>query len=272
MQKSFFMIFLNLLITTAFCQENPHGKAFDISCNTCHTSANWYDLSRNTFDHEQTGFALLGAHKKADCSSCHKSLRFNKAQTDCIECHTDIHKNELGNECKQCHTENGWDDRSAFLQFHNQTDFPLTGVHAMIDCESCHFNEQQRQFANTPVECSNCHLNVFMTTLNPDHQRAGFDLDCQNCHLTNSKGWKKSIFAHSNIFPLRGGHAGIDCEDCHGPEYNIQKVFHSLWIAKSAIAGSVGNEQFLVILLFQVLPLKVVIVRFFVQSVIKITN
>jgi len=223
MIKFYSVVLLCVFAVNVHSQNNPHGNNFDIDCGTCHSSDDWNNLSQNTFDHNQTAFALDGAHKKVNCVYCHTSLKFTGAKRLCYECHTDYHKNELGNDCSLCHSEHGWDDPVRFIQFHNQTNFPLTGVHAMIDCESCHYNEQQRQYANTPVECSECHLDVFLSTINPDHKKAAFDTHCQTCHSTTTRGWEGTIFAHDNNFPLTGGHAALGCQECHGENYHIIK-------------------------------------------------
>ncbi|MCP4411771.1 MAG: hypothetical protein GY808_04270, partial [Gammaproteobacteria bacterium] len=137
----------------------------------------------------------------------------------CADCHTDIHKGELGIQCESCHSYQNWENRREVFEQHSQTNFPLIGVHANLDCESCHINDQQRQFTNLSVECQSCHLNEYMGTLSPSHQKAGFDLDCQKCHLPNTSVWKTAIFEHPFSFPLNDGHHGLECADCHNNDF-----------------------------------------------------
>ena len=67
-----------------------------------------------TFAHTtlETGFALVGHHRKADCASCHtKPLRETRS-TDpraCLDCHKndDVHRGRRP-DCGQCHTPNRW--------------------------------------------------------------------------------------------------------------------------------------------------------------------
>lgn len=195
-------------------QDNPHGD-IDFACETCHSSSDWNSVKAYKFNHAQTGFELKDAHKSINCVDCHKNLLFKINQKQCFNCHQDIHKAELGVQCQNCHTEQRWSDMPMFKDMHNQTNFPLIGVHANIDCESCHFTEQQRQYANISLQCSSCHLEDYMTTINPEHQKSGFDLDCQKCHLIIGNNWKASNFPHTVTFPLIGGHAGLQCEACH---------------------------------------------------------
>ena len=58
------------------CHEDAHDGALGADCATCHATAEWDRLAstfaEDRFDHEaQTGFALVGAHVRADCASCH---------------------------------------------------------------------------------------------------------------------------------------------------------------------------------------------------------
>lgn len=198
-----------------FAQNSPHGNLLQFECASCHLNSDWSDISKDTFNHDLTGYALNGAHIKVNCSSCHKSLVFNEISSDCISCHTDIHKNELGTSCHMCHSDHKWDDKSEFINFHNQTDFPLTGVHVRLDCESCHLYEQQAQYANTPVECPACHLSAYNSSTNLDHHIFDFSVDCESCHSTTS--WGPTFFNHlsASTFALEGRHKEVSCALCH---------------------------------------------------------
>ncbi|MBL1206254.1 MAG: hypothetical protein D8M58_12685 [Calditrichaeota bacterium] len=208
-----------ILMASALFSQNtitsPHGDDLKFSCESCHTTANWNDVPNHLFNHDQVGYPLIGEHKFADCSSCHKSLVFSRVGIACADCHTDIHKGELGIDCESCHNSQNWENRREVFELHNQTNFPLIGVHANLDCESCHINEQQRQFANLSVECQSCHILDYAATISPSHEKAGFDLECQKCHLPSTSIWKTAIFEHPATFPLKDGHSGLDCSDCH---------------------------------------------------------
>lgn len=194
---------------------NPHGKKMKITCETCHTTGDWNDVPTGKFDHSQTGYQLFGEHKIAECRSCHQNLVFNYVGVACIDCHSDIHKGELGIRCENCHNSKSWENRQEIFDQHNLTNFPLIGVHANLDCESCHINEQYHQFTNTPVDCRDCHLDDYLSTLNPAHKKVGFNLDCQKCHLLNLTSWETAVYNHPQSFPLSGRHSGLECSDCH---------------------------------------------------------
>lgn len=224
-QVLLYAIFVFLLIELVVAQDGPdmpHGDDFELDCETCHTTEGWnIDQRFIIFNHDQTGFALLGEHTKAECRSCHKSLIFNRIGHACADCHTDIHKNELGIRCENCHTPVSWENRRDIFELHENSTFPLLGVHALLDCESCHQNQQTDQFKLTPVECRGCHIPTFMATLNPAHQKAGLSLNCETCHLPNVADWKRAVnYSHSQGFPLEAGHSGLECIDCHAQVYS----------------------------------------------------
>jgi hypothetical protein len=116
---------------------------------------------------------------------------------------------------------------------HLTTGFPLTGLHARIDCESCHMSGV---FKGTPRQCRACHARGtrVSATLPPEDavHLMSQQLECSNCHKT--AGWTAAQFDHMGINSncLRchasGGsgqaapndlvHAqlmGADCSECH---------------------------------------------------------
>ncbi len=218
-----FLLYTLILASYLPAQEKttmPHGDDFKLDCELCHTTDSWrVNLKKVEFDHNSTGFPLIGRHAGTECRTCHQSLVFEHTPVACADCHTDVHKSEFGMRCENCHTPKNWDNRRDMFEVHSETDFPLLGVHALLDCQSCHTDEQGREFANTPVECRSCHVQDFMQTLNPSHKKAGFDMNCQNCHLSNAASWKQAVYQHTSAFPLNGGHARLECVDCHSSTF-----------------------------------------------------
>jgi hypothetical protein len=107
--------------------------------------------------------------------------------------------------CQNCHTSNGWKPIRAVPEFdHNQTSFPLRGMHVDVNCTQCH---TKPVFSNVGNKCADCHADI--------HKRQ-FGANCAQCHTV--KGWQVSpqqINQHQNRFPLLGGHAALDCSACH---------------------------------------------------------
>ena len=190
----------------------PHGG--DTRCAACHSTESWMKV---TFDHQPTGFPLRGRHAVAQCSSCHASSDFQAPlPRNCAACHQDVHTSEFGTRCASCHDEESW--RSRFdANAHRRTNFPLTGRHATIPCESCHLDQRDRGFTRATVDCIACHQTDYARTraTSIDHAAAGFSTRCRDCH--NAWTFKGARFpAHSNCFQLAPGpHAGIACLDCH---------------------------------------------------------
>ena len=194
---------------------NPHGD-LTVDCGACHTPDGWKPVSaKPTFKHETTGFALKGGHAQATCLGCHRSLVFSKVGTACADCHRDAHKGDLGFRCEDCHDQMSWTNQRQMRERHNRTRLPLIGVHANLDCDSCHRGPQAAQYSATPTACGSCHLQTYLSAKNPDHAGRGFSRRCEDCHTLF--GWRPATgIDHSTTrFPLVGAHQGVSCAQCH---------------------------------------------------------
>ncbi len=211
MIKKLALIFI--LFEIGFAQQSPHGK-IDITCETCHSTESW-ELRRDAvFNHNSTGFPLMGKHRFVECGTCHTNLVFSQQSPECKSCHTDIHSNELGQECLRCHTMDSW-VITDMKQKHQQTRFPLVGQHALADCETCHKEAAGRKFAGTPLTCISCHKSEYEETVNPNHVTSGFPVDCSTCHKITSPVWAGSFDHNMTDFPLTGAHRSVLCNQCH---------------------------------------------------------
>jgi len=209
----------------------------DQACLACHPTGSADD----SFDHNNTGFPLTGAHSIIGCSQCHEN-GYSGTPSECMDCHmpdydTAVNPNhdELGisTECVSCHTtEPGWSP--ALFDIHENY-FELTGAHILIasDCAACHNGD----YNNTPIDCAGCHTPDYNQSSNPDHQQLGISTDCATCHSTDP-GWSPATFdIHENYYPFTGAHIPIasdcaachtgdytntpnDCAGCHTPDYN----------------------------------------------------
>ena len=199
----------------------PHGKDFSLECDQCHNTETWQvEAGQVTYNHDLTGFPLLGAHKNVYCISCHKNLVFSHIGSGCLDCHVDIHSSEFGFNCEECHTPQSWENRREMFNQHIQTNFPLLGIHALLECQSCHTNARSKEYTNTPVECAGCHYQDYIHTRIPDHKLAGFEMNCEICHLPVATGWHQVKYNHTPSFPLTSGHASAACNDCHTISYH----------------------------------------------------
>ncbi|MFA6467990.1 MAG: hypothetical protein WCW35_03765 [Bacteroidota bacterium] len=183
-------------------------------CLSCHTLNSWRP---SVFEHAKTNFQLVGAHASVECSSCHVNSRFRGLPNDCFFCHqkdfsttqTPNHvASQFSHDCLTCHRMNSW--QPSFFD-HNRTNFSLAGIHASLECSSCHTNGR---FKGIAKDCFSCHQKEYIAAVNPNHSAAQFDHNCIACHSTN--GWSPSTFDHAKTeFRLTGAHIAEECSKCH---------------------------------------------------------
>ncbi|TAK45834.1 MAG: hypothetical protein EPO28_03200 [Saprospiraceae bacterium] len=138
------------------------------------------------------------------------------------------HGGDFKTNCATCHSAEGWKISADFWanselvspkggktskgetkRFDHalQTNFPLTGQHAAVDCRGCHLS---LKFAEAQTECISCHADLHQMT-------AGSD--CTRCHSTANWLVDNITELHQdNGFPLVGIHAVVSCAVCHTSE------------------------------------------------------
>ena len=264
-------------LTTWQTTNNPThstaGSAFAVAnCSTCHDTITWTD---NTFNHAVTGWALTGAHATTPCASCHTNNNYNftSANTDCYGCHqsnwtsTQTMGGNVPNHvtagfptslCSQCHDTTNWAD-STFN--HANTGFPLTGLHASVQCAQCHLNNNYSTLSIQPTDCGNagCHQTDWNNTNNPVHSAAGTTFatsNCGNCHTTANPFTTTSWNHTTTGWTLVGNHqmspagAVTNCNQCHvSNNYNLTVTdcwnsgCHTAdWNSTASLGGAVPNH------------------------------
>ncbi|MEZ5103291.1 MAG: cytochrome c3 family protein [Draconibacterium sp.] len=115
------------------------------------------------------------------------------------------HGNSLTFACTDCHTTEGWTfskDKAIFN--HNKTSFELEGQHTVTNCKACH---QTLVFNEAKSNCVDCHTDMHNNTVGPN---------CYECHTPKSWIIENITEIHQNSrFPLLGAHNTADCIDCH---------------------------------------------------------
>lgn len=158
--------------------DDVHRGQEGDDCGRCHREDGWErDLF---FDHDLTHFPLLGLHAVAACDQCHLTPRFLDADLRCVACHEqdDVHLRRLGAGCELCHNPNGW--RVWRFDHALQTDFPLAGAHAELDCHACHqvaVHDRIRMRGG----CDGCHAR-------DDVHQGSYGRDCARCH--SDRSWR----------------------------------------------------------------------------------
>ncbi|MCA8923425.1 MAG: hypothetical protein KDD82_16530 [Planctomycetes bacterium] len=159
---------------------------------------------------------LIGQHAQADCTDCHGGGVFAGTPTDCASCHINDYNlttapahltSGYPTDCQRCHTPNGF----AGASFTHP--WPFEGAHVRVanDCTACH---QGGVFAGTSKDCSSCHLQDYVATVQPQHMAAGFPTTCDGCHTTDT--FAAANFTHK--WPFTGAHLNVarTCNACHG--------------------------------------------------------
>lgn len=192
----------------------PHAS-FPADCRLCHLEGNWSALRDDfVFDHAaETGVSLEGAHAAAQCLRCHndRGPAQHFAQRGCVGCHVDVHQGSRGTGCAQCHGQETWRVDGELLA-HAATRFPLVGPHAAAACRDCHVGIDAGVMEPLDTSCVSCHTDDLARALEPDHRALGWTSSCDDCHSVSTFGG--AGFVHTQ-FPLTGGHAALDCSQCH---------------------------------------------------------
>jgi len=196
-------------------KDDRHNGQFG-ECSGCHNTSTWAGVS---FNHNITAFPLTGQHINVRCESCHIGGVFKGTPQSCYACHKqhDAHGGRFGTDCGACHTTSNWN--SATFD-HSRTNFPLTGGHGRVACESCHRNGQ---FSGLSTACASCHAD-------PGFHAGAFGTNCAGCH--NVSAWKPAGFNlyHPQPQTDEGGsgvhHGGASCRTCHP-----SSVFQSTCVA-----------------------------------------
>jgi hypothetical protein len=214
-------------------EDDSHGGTLGTKCGDCHSPVEWQDVE---FDHDTTGYPLIGKHLEPACLDCHEDNTFQNTPTACYDCHAedDAHEGRSGNECGNCHSPKGWDDTS--FDHNRDTDFILDGKHAEQNCDGCHSEDPFSDDLDTA--CISCHLEN-------DNHDGHFGENCDTCHATS--GWAEVRFDHEQTagYALIGAHAEVECTACH-----IEPIF-DVELARDCLAchedddaheGSQGTE------------------------------
>ncbi len=184
-------------------EDDVHRGFLGEDCASCHVPAGWEDVE---FDHEVTGYSLIGKHLDAECLDCHADETHQNTPTTCFGCHADndVHEGRSGEQCDNCHNPLGWDDTS--FDHARDTTFDLIGRHAELVCGDCHSDEPFGD--NLQTGCVSCHRE------DDEHKGHNGD-DCNGCH--SSERWDHIRFDHDRDtnFLLLGAHVEVGCVDCH---------------------------------------------------------
>lgn len=229
------VITLGLLFMTSVAWADAHdGLTKGLDCSACHTSESWKlagIAAKAGFDHDKTGFPLRGKHVQTACTECHHGTQPSET---CDGCHRDPHQGRMDGQCYECHTAVSWQD-VAQLEQHRRTRMPLTGKHAIVECNACHKRQGDRTFSDLPVDCYGCHQAEYhAASTHPNHDGTDpsgnltpFPRTCGMCHRTT--GWTPAVTDPNSVMPRvqqsmkhdasfalsTGSHKLFACTECH---------------------------------------------------------
>jgi hypothetical protein len=168
---------------------------------------------------------VSNAHAKYEstCNNCHDRSDRGRQSELCLACHKDVATDVRGKtgfhgklsniertQCRACHSEHLGRDadilRMNVTAFrHDNTDYPLKGQHALVECSACH--QSGKKYREAPSECVACHRK------NDPHENKLGD-DCGSCH--EATRWNLHKFDHNKTkFVLRDKHTEVPCLACH---------------------------------------------------------
>ena len=218
------------------CHEDEHDGEFSAAryenrCEECHSVDGFHPTSFTITRHQETRFELAGAHLAVSCAACHQPGTGERAEAHsvfhfdtlgCPECHEHPHGEQFAGmasadrlSCESCHDLSSWERLRPFR--HDETDFPLLGVHRTVRCAECHQRDdgipgfEGVAFTAAPAECSGCHEDVH----DGQFDQGSRPYPCSTCHTNDD--WKPTKFDHNeySIFTLDGAHDDVPCKMCH---------------------------------------------------------
>lgn len=230
------------------CHEDIHKGKFGTNCESCHSAESFHKLkNKESFDHDRTGFKLIGKHNSVECGQCHKNgFKVKLKSAACIDCHKDYHNGEFAEnnktrDCKDCHNEKGFQPSLFTIEKHNDLDFSLLGGHLAVPCENCHRKEKEWEFRFSDNKCVNCHENIHGNTISQKFWSNG---NCESCHVFDN--WHVVNFKHIETgFELLGVHKTIQCGVCHKDDNsNFKYKFLQLNNACESCHRDIHHGQF----------------------------
>lgn len=202
------------------CHVDYHQNTLFDDCLSCHNQQTFRPAPK--FEHASTDFPLRGKHRSVDCEKCHTIEQRNGEEfqqftgvafASCADCHEDVHENRFGNDCRKCHNENSFKQVTGLNDFnHNQTDYPLRGLHRVVECNKCHTSGNYTKNLKYQ-QCTNCHNDYHENQF----AQNSISPDCSECHSV--EGFVATSFGikehNQTDFILDGAHLATPCFACH---------------------------------------------------------
>ena len=194
------------------------------------------------FDHLSTGFALMDAHARASCESCHQGGVLKGTPRTCDGCHVAGRRLSAGNtvmppthlpttqSCDACHNSASFIGArfrhigvmpGSCVSCHNGvvTDGKTAShVPTTASCDSCHRSTAwlpARGFDHAgvvPGSCQGCHNGSRATGKSAQHMPTGTAIGCDSCHAS-TRAWVPTKWNHTQTVVT------AQCASCHSGGY-----------------------------------------------------
>ena len=182
-----------LMLTTLYWPAWAQTAVSDVPAQTSAPAVPAVSRTTNhlkkSFDHTQTGFALMGAHVSVSCETCHTGGTFKGTPKDCAGCHT------AGRTIVALPK-------------------PLNHILTIRACDACHVDQASFKLSvmdhtGMTEPCSVCHNGRYSATIKSspaDFLHSSTSASCDTCHK-NTSTFLGAAFDHSN--------ATANCASCH---------------------------------------------------------
>lgn len=236
------------------CHEDVHEGKFGSLCLDCHDQQSFKIASTRElkqFDHNSTGFVLLGKHQQVDCRKCHQENYTTPLVHDqCISCHKDYHNGDFATkkdkypDCSSCHSEQGFSPSGFTIEQHEMSAFPLEGGHLATPCNACHMKENKWKFNLPDKQCQSCHDDIHRGYISEKYYPGK---SCNSCHTTET--WSNIGFDHALTgWKLEGKHGLVQCASCHIDKTGKEIIQKFTGLGRECVNchENVHGEQFVV--------------------------
>ncbi len=233
------------------CHQDPHLNQFGrVNCTKCHSEDTWNPVQ---FNHSNTGYALTGKHRTAECQDCHRNRIYRNTTSACIGCHQGQYDSAASHvskgysrKCTDCHTDNfsSWvfkhttaakncagchmssrplshttsiaKNAATCETCHNSTTTWTSHIHPVMSngCNSCHMNDKPQSHANNPAAYpATCEICHTSSNNWSSYKHTTATTGCSTCHLSYSVPAKPANHGTNNW---------VACENCHAfPDWSF---------------------------------------------------
>ena len=212
----------------ATCHEDFHKGRLGPNCQSCHNFVDWKIHQRGPVRPFQDP---LSPHRAA-CAGAMRQVPHQRSrrQADatlgipfdkCADCHQDPHHGGFPQGCQPATTPvdgrgSACSPSTSELRPLQDQVSALEGKHATVECAPMPRQRRFQEADRHSQKCTDCHKDAHNGQFLKRPDRG----ECSACH--NVQGWKPSTFhlkAHASTeYPLEGGHAQVECMQCHTPK------------------------------------------------------